>query len=218
MHKLDRSKAPVPACLARYRHPEHNWDDVGPAEKSEIKASLAQMQGGRCAYCEGPLDSGSHIEHFRRKNPLHFPELTFAWGNLFLSCDGGDKQDHCGHYKDRPGGEAYNPADLVKPDEDDPDRFLYFHSSGEVRPRSGASEADAKRARETIRVFHLNCGRLKAERRRALSIYRKRKTGILEVLMGWDLESRRDFILEEIEVTRSDPYWTVIRHYFEKSG
>lgn len=223
MHKLDRSVATEPSCLARYDHRTQSWDDLGPADKQEIRASLTQMQDLRCAYCEGPLCSVGHIEHFRRKNPLHFPHLTFCWANLFLSCDGAGDGSHCGHYKDRSGGGDYDPRDLVKPDEEDPDQYFYFHSSGEIRPRSNnrdeeASREDARRASVTIRVFHLDYGPLKAARRRALRVYQKRNPDILEALMGFDQPARQDFIAQEIEATRLEPYWTVIRHFFEKAN
>jgi hypothetical protein len=39
--------------------------------------------------------------------------------------------DHSGHYKDRRNAPPYNPGDLIKPDVDDPNDFLFFHSSGE---------------------------------------------------------------------------------------
>jgi uncharacterized protein (TIGR02646 family) len=217
MHKLDRTIAAQPACLAGYDHRTQSWDDVRQADKEEIRASLAQVQDTRCAYCEGPIYSGGHIEHFRRKNAQHFPELTFVWSNLFLSCDGGGNEDHCGHYKDRRHAGPYNPSDLVKPDEHNPDHYFYFHSSGEVRPRSGIPVCDAKRASETIRVFNLECGVLKAERRRALRIYQSRNPGMLEALIDFDEQSRQLFIAQEIEATRLDPYWAVIRHFFEKA-
>jgi uncharacterized protein (TIGR02646 family) len=159
VHKLDRTAEA--ACLACYDYHVQNWDDVRQADKHEIRSCLAHMQDDRSAYCEGPLYSRGHIEHFRRKNPRHFPELTFDWSNRFLSCDGGDNSEHCGHYKDHAHGDPYDPADLVKPDEHDPDAYFYFHSSGEVRPRSRISGRDISRAAETIRVFNLNSGVLR---------------------------------------------------------
>jgi uncharacterized protein (TIGR02646 family) len=215
MRKLDRSAVPAPACLANYQHDTHTWDDVSGEDKQQIRAQLEQIQGRRCAYCEGSLDAlGHHIEHFRRKNPLHFPHLKFTWSNLFLACD---EHEHCGHYKDRHGADPYNPAELIKPDEHDPDQYLYFHSSGEVRPRSKIAPEAQRPATETIRVFNLDCGSLRAARRRALAQYERKDPTILDGLMELDEESREVFIAEEVQATAGEPHCTVIRHYFEKA-
>jgi uncharacterized protein (TIGR02646 family) len=213
MHKLDRAGVPEPTCLAKYDHRTQTWDDVSSDDKQQIRLGLEQLQDVRCAYCEGIIFSDGHVEHFRRKNPNHFPHLTFAWSNLFLSCG---SHDHCGHYKDRPSTAPYNPADLVKPDEHEPDDDFYFHSSGEIRHRTGIGTKNQVRASETIRVFNLNCDVLVAARRRALRLYDKKQPGILEVLMTFEEQDRREFINEEINATQRDPHWTVIRHYFEK--
>ena len=216
MHKLDRSAVAAPTCLASYNYPQNTWEDVSSSDKRQIRNSLKEMQDYRCAYCEGPIYSNNrHIEHFRRKDPAHFPSLTFAWSNLFLSCNTRE-HEHCGRYKDGPNASCYNPNDLVKPDEDDPDQFFYFHSSGEIRPRSGIDAGQSTRATETIWVFNLNCGKLKAERRRALRIYQGRALGFIEELMGLKQADRQLFISQEIAATRADPYWTVIRHFFER--
>jgi uncharacterized protein (TIGR02646 family) len=214
MHKLDRASIAAPICLSEYHAPTHTWDkDVTGAHKQEIRTCLKQMQGDRCAYCEGAVYSHAHIEHFRRKNPRHFPQLMFDWSNLFLSCE---SHEHCGHYKDRPGADSYNATILVKPDEHEPDDYFYFHSGGDVRPRSGLDPMQLTRALETIRVFNLDCGVLRAERRRALKQYLRKDPGMLEVLMEFDEHSRQEFINEEIEATKNDYHCTVIRHYFEK--
>lgn len=212
MHKLDRATVPIPACLAAYHHQQHSWDDLEQPHKQEIRQLLGQLQEERCAYCEGPPYRDGHIEHFRRKNPAHFPALTFQWDNLFLACG---SQDHCGHYKDRPSAAAYNPDHLIKPDIHDPDQLLYFHSSGEVRLRPNLADVNANRASETIRVFNLNQGALKAARRRAVRIYLDREPDILEALILFDPQARQVFIADECQATASDPYCTTIKHLFE---
>jgi len=211
MRKLDRTSAKRPACLARYHHPSNTWDDLTALDKQEIRTSLQQMQSDRCAYCEGEALHKGHIEHFRRRHC--FPDLTFDWDNLFLSCD---SRAHCGHYKDRPKAAPYNPNDLIKPDVDAPDTFLYFHSSGEVLVRRGASAEEIHRAEETIRVFNLNDGQLKAQRRKVLKIYMQHAPGILEEFEQWDEQLRREYIEAEITENSDVPYATVIRHFFEK--
>lgn len=213
MHKIDRTLAVEPACLGRYNYPTHTWEDISSEDKHQIQESLKEMQDVRCAYCEGTIHADGHIEHFRRKNQNHFPHLTFVWSNLFRSCG---SKEHCGHFKDRRDAPPYNPIQIIKPDEHEPDEYFYFHSNGEIRHRSGISVEYQKRACETIRVFNLNCGALQAERRRALRSYQQKQRGILDAIMDFDEQGRQEFIAEEIQATKHDPHWTVIRHYFEK--
>ena len=231
MHKLNRASVQKPVCLDDYDWNTQTWDELQRQDKKTIRLRLQSMQGRqivddssddeqlfivglRCAYCESQVRYGGHIEHFRRKNPAHFPQLTFEWTNLFIAC-GSD--EHCGHYKDR-GGSPYHPDDLIKPDEHDPDEYLYFHSSGEVRVRhrAGMTAEDCRRGAETIRVFHLDCGRLKGSRKKALQLYLDSNKGILEALMDIDESDRQVFISQEIEATKWEPCWTTIRHFFEK--
>ena len=218
MRRMHRTAVSAPAALAKYHHDTCSWDDepgktkLGRADKQQLRSALEALQDGCCAYCESATYGVGHIEHFRRKHRAHFPELMFAWENLFLSCD---DLDHCGHHKDR-AGSPYDPADLVKPDQDDPDDHFYFHSSGEVRVRSGIDVVRSRRATETIRVFHLDCGALKAARRRAVEAYQRKDPGILEALCEFDEASRRAFINEELLATAREPHSSVIRHLFEK--
>ena len=233
MHKLNRTAVQKPACLDNYDWNTQTWADLHGQDKKTVRLSLQSMQGQqivadasdddqhfilglRCAYCECQIFRGGHIEHFRRKNPLHFPHLTFEWTNLFIACG---SKEHCGHYKDRLKAPDYKPDDLIKPDEHDPDDYLYFHSSGEVRVRhrNGMTDNDRRRGAETIRVFHLDCGRLKGDRRKAVNQYLDRNKGILEALMDCDEHERQVFIGDEIEATKWEPFWTTIQHFFEKA-
>jgi hypothetical protein len=87
-----------------------------------------------------------------------------------------------------------------------------------VRPRTTIDPTQRHRACETIRVFNLDCGTLRAARRRALRAYESRQPGILEALMEFDEQCRQEFIDMEVQATSGNPYWTVIRHFFEKIG
>lgn len=208
MRKLDRAPATVPACLALYVHGRDKWNDVTRPHKQEIRASLEQMQGRRCAYCEGPLNSlGHHIEHFRRKK--HHVQLTFAWANLYWSCD---QNDSCGHFKDHGAG-AYNPNDLIDPCADDPSNFLRFRSDGTVGVCPGLSTRDEFRARETLRVFNLHTefGRLRNMRKAAASRYLQ----FVSELAALDARERSEYAQMEIQETAAEPFSTVVRHMFE---
>lgn len=212
MRKLDRSVAPPPACLGDYRHGTHTWGDVHGAHKQQIQAHLEKVQGRRCAYCEGPLDAlGKHIEHFRKKS--RYPALTFAWANLFWSCD---QADCCGRFKDHDAGD-FDPDEILDPSNDDPDRFFLFRSDGTIAVRRGLSAKDRRRALETLRVFNLDPehGRLRRMRQQALQTYQAVEPGILAALAEFTREECRAFVAEELERTGDEPFSTVIRHFFE---
>lgn len=225
MHSLNRTCADAPLCLNEYDYRVQTWDDLRSECKAQLHKALARLQGNpalpdeviqntvRCAYCENIIRVGRHVEHFRRKRTSHYPELTFNWTNLFFACD---SQSHCGHYKDRKGAPTYNPDHLIKPDEIDPEDYLYFHSSGRVRVKSGLNPADRIKAEETIRVFGLNESSLMGTRAKAIEGYRERLLSELEELETWNPEDRAAYLKEEIEATRWDPFATTIKHFFLK--
>src|SRR5882724_11552802 len=197
MHRLNRAIVEPPACLADFRHNTHSWDNEAfVARKGEIRARLEEMQGCRCAYCEGPLDVlGQHIEHFRRKH--NFPELTFAWTNLYWSCD---QSDSCGHYKDHGAG-AYNVNDLIEPGLDDADHFFRFRSDGTISIRYGLSAPDKRKAEETLRVFNLHprWGRLRNMRKAAVSKY----VYLVDPSSGFALSELQDLFRDELVATEN---------------
>lgn len=229
MHFLDRTVVDAPLCLGNYDHTTQTWDDLGGPCKAQLRAALVTLQGipsvttdyageygVRCAYCESAIRHEGHIEHFRRKNPSYFPEMTFAWANLFLACG---SQNHCGHFKDRKSAQPYNPDQLIKPDEHDPERYLYFHSTGEVRAKAGLTvPADQQRACETIRVFGLNAPALAGERARVVSTYKQKMLGNLDEIETWSQQDRESYLKNEIQETRWEPYATTIKHFLMKSA
>lgn len=207
MRKLDRTTCQPPPCLGSYRHGTHSWDDVTTAHKKEIRTQLEAMQGKRCAYCEGDIQTlGQHIEHFRRKRD--HVALTFDWSNLFWSCD---QNDSCGHYKDRAAGN-YNVNDLVDPCCDDPDRFFIFRSDGTISVRQGLSPQDEHRAMETLRVFSLDAdwGRLRAMRKAAVSGYVSDANEAFEA--GLSPDDIREYFAEALDYVKGLPFYTAIRH------
>lgn len=207
MRKLDRSIAELPACLGRFTHGQHRWDDVNGVDKEQIGVCLEQMQGRRCAYCEGDLDAlGQHVEHFRRKH--HHPALTFNWTNLYWSCD---QLDSCGHYKDRGAG-PYDVAKLIDPCNEDPDTYFRFRADGTISIRHGLSEDQRRRATETLRVFALNphWGRLRNMRKQAVAGYVEQADEAIEA--GLEPDDVAAFFAEELQVAATLPFSTAIRH------
>jgi hypothetical protein len=149
------------------------------------------------------------VEHFRPRK-LH-TELTFAWANLFLSCD---DLDHCGHHKDSKKAAPYDPANLLKPDEDKPLEHLFFSPTGLLDVCQNASPVGRRRAEETIRVFNLNEGALKAKRRRAVETLRKR---IPKDFDDWDAELRTQFLQEELTSAIAAPFSATLTDFLNKA-
>lgn len=218
MKALTRGAAP--ACLNGLRHGVHQWDmnDVPPPARAQIWTHLDQMQGGLCAYCEGSLEQlGRHIEH--RCSRQDEPRRTFDWSNLYGSCDRGDC---CGSFKDNKA-RPYHCADLLDPcdPDDDPDRYFIIRPDGLIETRQELSDRDKERALETLRVFNLNLdvtkgGRsLCAERRRVLDFYLKPNPGILEQLEELNPEDADEYVESELAATRSQPFSSIIRHFFK---
>lgn len=203
MHKLNRG--PAPACLGHYRHGLNNWADVTSTDKQDIWLALDAMQGQRCAYCEADISHGAcHIEHFRQKG--RDPTQTFVWANLFGSCNCANT---CGKHKDKQA--VYPPAVLIKPDVEDPEYFLRFHSDGTISIRSGIKADEQHRASETRRLFNLDDGALRWQRRAAAYGYLQTAEEIAQ-LAADDPALAADYLANEIASTEHLPFATAIKH------
>ncbi len=177
-------------------------------EKHEIWQQLEKMQGGLCAYCESELTEKRHIEHFRQRSS--FAKLSFEWENLFGSCN---REDSCGKFKDK---QSYDPNDLIKPDVDDPDRFLIFLTNGRIVPRDDLDGEELKKARETLRVFNLDHDRgpLRFAREQAVKGYLQTIEEFQELAENYPKKDLIPLLRDELEKIEGLPYFTVIRHAF----
>ncbi|MDO9230044.1 MAG: retron system putative HNH endonuclease [Syntrophales bacterium] len=118
------ARSPKPAILERNKQP---WTDAllrastvagkrkveGKYKHPSIKDVLVAMFHGKCAYCESKIShiAYGHIEHFKPKST--FPELTFEWTNLLLSCpicNGPECKGDCFPVVSE-GGPLINPCD-----------------------------------------------------------------------------------------------------------
>jgi len=205
MRHLHRNAAPVPPCLALYRHGANNWDDVTPEHKAEIRACLEDMQGRWCAYCEGDLNKlGQHIEHFEPKGRR--PQGTFLWSNLFWSCD---QADSCGQFKENGAG-PYEVHELVNPCTDDPDLYFRFRFDGTISTRQGLSDQACARAMMTLRVFNLDpeYGRLRQMRKIVLKGF----DYVVDLAGEFSKEEIIELLADELEAAQDMPFQTAIRH------
>ena len=141
------------------------------------------MNQGHCSFCDAfPLMGSSKepIEHFQPKSDPRFHELAYVWSNLYYSCD--CCQSHKGeHFEDG----------LLQPDAPEYECLHYFEfdfTTGEMRPRSKAGDADRQRAEVTIRLYGLNESDRPKRRREVLRDWQRKN--IPEI----DRASDRDFL------------------------
>ena len=206
MHHLYRDPQP-PSGLGRYQHGQHQWSmgSPTPEERQHIWDKLDAMQGHRCAYCEATIGPGNReIEHFRQRS--RYPQGTFDWYNLFGSCK---RVGSCGDHKDKCG--PYTPADLIKPDTEEPEALLVFAPDGSISPRTGLAPAQHQRAVETIRILNLN-GALRQIRRTEIAGYVQTAEEFAAMAAEFDEGEWWPLLQQELETIANLPFATAIRH------
>lgn len=210
---------PGPAGLDRYAHGRDQWEAVDGNDRAELWSKLGTMQSGLCAYCEGHLATlGQHIDHHWPRS--RHPQGTFEWLNLLGSCD---RPDSCGHHKDSAAAPTYPCGALVDPSKEDPDAYFVIRDSGRIEPRPGLSNADARKAEQTLDVLNLNLDKprggrsLCAERRRALQFYLRTEPDILAILEAFLPEERAALVEREIAEACTTPFGSIIRHFFRQA-
>ena len=118
------TRSPKPVIIERN---QENWTHVlleastdaerrraeGKYRHRAIKDAIVTMFHGKCAYCESKIShiAYGHIEHFKPKST--FPELTFEWTNLLLSCPICNGPEYKGDRfpEEADGGPLVNPCD-----------------------------------------------------------------------------------------------------------
>ncbi len=123
-----------------------------------IRSALTQMTQERCAFCDGPIGSESRetVEHFKPKR--RFPQLAYAWDNLFPCCD------KCQSFKLDQFDEA-----ILKPDALDYIFHHYFtvnYHTGDIEPSPHVNENAQHRAKITLEIYGLNASKRKTMRLR----------------------------------------------------
>ena len=163
--------------------------------KQKFKEHLLAEQANLCVYCERKIHLGfepkdeqakalpfiksnCHIEHIMPKDKDSYPEMTFEYKNLTLSCNGDQcnpkqKEDFkpkdihsCGHKK----GKKFQSEHFLNPVEvqDIADFFVYDLTNCTIK----SSDIDDIRAQKTIELLNLDNPRLNNERNN-LHIYDK---------------------------------------------
>jgi uncharacterized protein (TIGR02646 family) len=206
-----------PAVLDEFNSEEHDWDaNFKSQHKAQVWEKLFDMQGYRCAYCECSLDLSDpeekHIEHFRQKGRVEYKRLTFEWTNLFGSCCHGNR---CGRYKDKSG---LSSEDIIKMDEEDPEIYFQFLSSGGIHIRDDLSAEQKRKAEITLNAFNLNPrrGEVKYERERIIKTHRYIIDEMLKMVNEVKSEADMGFLIEirdeYIKKVSDRPFVTAIKH------
>ena len=176
-------------------HARGDW--ATPGAKKLLREAVLGLTHGKCAFCEGRLEvtTWAEIEHYHPKT--RYPKHAFLWTNLFPACA------ICNLRK----GEQDHQGALLKPDEEDPERYFWVHpDNGRLDPVPGLSPVEEARAAETIRICDLQRDALRAER----SDLVRRLSRCLA--RGGDSEDLAEFL---------DPrsaYKFVVRHVFDRYG
>jgi uncharacterized protein (TIGR02646 family) len=184
-----------------------NWDDLDSLVRTNTrKYILEEEQYNQCAYTELPLEykkNNSHIEHLKRKDGAFFPEQTFEWSNLFVSCN---SSDFGGKYKDEKylnGKTRTDNALILNPALENPTYFFDLKNWGEITIKGDLQEIERTKAEETIKAFNLNHNSLVKERIRMMRAVQMYKDGgitvkedILELLANEGFKSVIDHELE----------------------
>ena len=169
-------KLEVPPSFINKTSGLNSWDDYHTCcnrqKRALRKYILKYEQNNLCIYCESKISSSndsSHTEHIKPKDSNMYPELTFEYTNLVVSCNGNchnednDNSRHtCGHIKDNEYDENkfLNPVEVM----DIKDYFKYDYNDYKIKP----SNKDNNRAKYMIDILHLNDEELLQARKKAL--------------------------------------------------
>lgn len=161
---------------------------------TELKKGLSDLSYGKCWYSEArDIVSDYHVDHFRPKNSAKELDgtsrdgywwLAFEWSNYRIaggiinsshrSADGDTRGKH-DFFPLKEGSPIANSPTcdledeiiyLLDPTDPDDPLLLTFDESGYSQPAAFEGTWGYERAKESIRLFHLNYGALVDERKR----------------------------------------------------
>ena len=146
MKKINKSEPKFFRDFIKRNKPK-NWDGLHEIKPDLREHILKSEQAFQCAYCELAITSNntkSHIDHFKRKH--FFPELTFAYNNLLVSCN---NPNHCASIKDSKVNSKDYYKNLINPVDDEPSEYFDYQISGKLISKN-------KKAKFTEETFKLN--------------------------------------------------------------
>jgi len=207
MRPIQHGPNPPPQLAAAYAadpdpaDPAASW--AAFAGKQELRDDLWPRQHGRCAYCERcvPLAS-TPIEHIRPKSRCRFPEYTFCYRNLVLSCN-----TH-GTCTDRKGND-WDDA-FVPPTDARCETWFCCDLNGLVGPSDGLAGPDRDAVALTIRMVNLNHPHLKTARENLLLTIERACAD-----MVGQTDALKAFLAGELaENDHEKPFFSCKRQYF----
>ncbi len=144
----------------------------------EVKDVLVKMFYGKCAYCESKITVVTYgqIEHFYPKSA--YPDKTFAWDNLLLSCDKCNNTQHKG--TKFPLDSDGQPL-LINPTDAHTDPFMHLHFSWDEETSWACVYGRDERGETVVELFDLNGSRGRMELMRERSKYIKKLLCMLKL-------------------------------------
>lgn len=136
-----------------------SWEEISDIRADLRKHILEKEQDNLCVYCEKKITSNkekSNIDHFKTRNL--FPNLTFEYNNLFVSCK---NPNHCSEHKDKKGLNQKQFDELLHPTQDI-ESILEYTYIGEI-------DSKESKGKFTIEALNLNNKSLVEERKTIIS-------------------------------------------------
>lgn len=161
----------------------------------QVKNALRAECSKKCIYCESYVEETSdfHIDHIKPKAKGKFPELTYEYDNLGLSCT------KCNRAK----GSQYDASKpFINPYRDDPAN--HFNAvGGMIKHKLGDI-----RGEETEIKLNLNRADLILARNRRFSEIHKMVAVALDIAEPIMKATYVDQILKEVDIDKPYSFWT----------
>jgi uncharacterized protein (TIGR02646 family) len=182
-------KRDVPASFTNKTHGLKSWSEYHECcfkQKQALKKYILTCeQNMLCIYCESKISiskESSHFEHIRPKAKNMYPELTFDYKNLAISCNGtcsnqenDNKKYNCGHVKEG----QYDEEKFLHPFEvtDIAEYFKYDFDDFKIYP----TDKNKEKAKYMIDTLNLNSSTLVVTRRNDYKKFNKRMRKIRDI-------------------------------------
>ena len=251
MKKIRKSPEPQHIKTFLRRHPDADWETFRDhGDYSGLRGQFIQDQGGLCAYCENDISktSNQRVEHFHPKRDRSQHHWALDWTNMFAVCLGGsskygdqahslepfDENRSCDVSKEERFKNNVVEGRLLNPFEIPAFPSLFgVGIDGTISPNeqnclsvtieNNQYPTTRELVAQTIFAFHLNCERLKRQRKFVLTGIDQRIRIIRQKYQGRPLARARKEGMQNLAQSyfskQWPPFFTTIRSrltpYFE---